>query len=532
MSIIRKLIVISLGVLCLSSIAEAQNNPPADILDFERLVLQLSQTTPGGSARIRGLGGAQTALGGDISNASSNPAGLGFFNRSEFSFTPNFNYSNSKSNYLGRSTNDGKLNFNFANVGVVFNNTKSDIVESKWRGGNFAISLNRVADFSNSITYEGFNEVSDFIDFAVDAENFTGRTDLSDLAFNTFMTDEFFVIYNGDDGATNAQDSLFINGIRYFIPDLYGSNLDNGDSLFFVDRNIYRPDGSLAFPTQGNPTFQRESINSRGSSYQASFAYGGNYNDRLYFGASIGIFAYDHVVERIYTEQPSGADLSRFTLEDIFEQSGVGINATIGVIGRPATPLLLGISFTTPTFYGIEQLRTLNATAEYPGFDTEFDEIIYEPFEYSLRTPSKLNLGATYFFGKNGFITGDIEKVNYAGAKLSNASDGQGFSDSNQEVDRYNSVYNYRGGIEFRFGKLRARGGAAYMEDPTDDEFDQKQLTVSVGGGLRTKKYYADISIMNSVIAPENTISPYPGAEVATTTTDRTRVSISVGWFF
>ncbi|MTI22263.1 hypothetical protein E1176_14625 [Fulvivirga sp. RKSG066] len=528
---IKKLIFLSLGLFCLGFTSQAQTTQ-TDILDFENLVLQLSQTSPGGSARIRGLGQAQTALGGDISNASSNPAGLGFFNRSEFSFTPNFNYSNSQTDYLNRTTNDGKLNFNFANMGVVLNSTKSDVVDSKWRGGNFAISLNRVADFSNSITYEGFNEVSDFIDFAVDAENFTGRTDLSDLAFNTFLTDEFFVIYNGDDGTTNELDSISINGLQYYIPDLYGSNLQNGDSLFFVDRNIYTSDGSLAFPTQDNPTFQQESINSRGSSYQASFAYGGNYNDKLYFGASIGIMAYNHEVERIYTERPSGADLSRFTLEDYFEQSGVGINATIGVIGRPATSLLLGFSYTTPTFYAVEQLRTLSATAEYPGFDTEFDEIIYEPFDYSVRTPAKLNLGATYFFGKNGFITGDIERVNYASAKLGNASDGQGFSGENQSVDRFESVFNYRTGIEFRFGKIRARGGAAYLQDPIDDDLDQDQLTLSVGGGLRTKKYYTDVSIMNTVISPDNTISPYPGAAVATSQTDRTRVSISVGWFF
>jgi len=517
---IFKLIIISVGGLCLVHTANAQT----DILDFSNIALQMSNTDPGGSARIRGLGGAQTALGGDISSVSSNPAGLGFFNRSEFSFTPNFNYINTSSDYLNQTTTDNKLNFNFANLGVVFNNTRSDIVESKWRGGNFGISLNRIADFNSNITYQAENRISDFIDYAVDADNFTGQTDLSDLAFNTFLTDQFYDIYSG-------QDSISINGFNYYIPDLYG-NVQNGDSLFYVDRNIYRSDGSLAFPDQNNPTRQKEVINSRGASYQAAFSYGGNYNDKFYFGASLAILSYDQEVERVYTEEPTGADLGIMTLEDIVEQNGVGINATFGVIARPVTPLLLGISYTTPSYYAVEQLRTTSITAVYPGFDTEFDEIVYEPFDYSVTTPSRLKAGATYFFGKNGFITHEVEMVNYDGAKLRNSQDGFSFSENNQIINRFQTAYNFRSGIEFRFGKFRARGGFSYLGDPVEDQLDQSQMIATLGGGMRTKNYFVDLGITNTILGKENTISPYPGAEFVTTTTEKTKVAVTVGWFF
>ena len=42
-----------------------------------------------GTARSQAMGGAFTALGADLSNTYINPAGLGFYNRSEFSGTFN-----------------------------------------------------------------------------------------------------------------------------------------------------------------------------------------------------------------------------------------------------------------------------------------------------------------------------------------------------------------------------------------------------------------------------------------------------------
>src|SRR5690606_21811866 len=64
--------------------ASAQMVPGA--YDYHELALLFSQYNYKGTARIQGIGGAQVSLGGDLSSALSNPAGLGFYNRSEFSF--------------------------------------------------------------------------------------------------------------------------------------------------------------------------------------------------------------------------------------------------------------------------------------------------------------------------------------------------------------------------------------------------------------------------------------------------------------
>ena len=57
--------------------------------------LRYSQVFYGGTARFMSMGGAFTALGGDLSSLSQNPAGIGVFRASEMSVTPQLNYINS-----------------------------------------------------------------------------------------------------------------------------------------------------------------------------------------------------------------------------------------------------------------------------------------------------------------------------------------------------------------------------------------------------------------------------------------------------
>lgn len=517
-----QLITISLLQLCLVVAATAQ-----DAGDFAATTLDLSRTYPGGTARMQGLGGAQTALGGDISSAYSNPAGLGFFNRSEFSFSPTFNYVSTSSDYLNTTTSDSKLNFNFANLGAVINKSKGDLVDSKWRGGSFGITMNRIADFQNEITYEGNNTQGDFLDFAVDSDNFYGSNDLSDLAFNTYLTDQFYEIYNG-------QQTITINGREESVSELYGNNLNTGDSLFFVDRNIYAKDNNgnkiPAFPEPDFPTRQSETVSSKGAMYQASFAYGGNYNDQLYLGASVGILSVDRSVERTYIERPTDTDLDNLVITDNYDLSGVGVNATFGVIVRPITPVLIGVTYTTPSYFALEQSRELAMQANFVDENYE-DGIDYEPFNYTITTPSRVSGGITYFFGKNGFITADVEHVNYSGGKLAHGSDGYSFGDYNRDIDRYESALNYRVGAEYRFDMFRIRAGYAYLGDPTDDDLDQTESRISFGGGIRTRDYYVDLGVVNS-LGRKSTITPYPGAPVAEVTNENTAVTISVGFFF
>ena len=83
--------IFSLIVLSVAGLLLLPNSGKAQVTGYLGDVGRYTQTlSGGGTARIRAMGGAATSLGGDLSSAYLNPAGLGFYNRSDFSITPVF----------------------------------------------------------------------------------------------------------------------------------------------------------------------------------------------------------------------------------------------------------------------------------------------------------------------------------------------------------------------------------------------------------------------------------------------------------
>ena len=501
---------------------------------YEENALSISRPFTGGTARIQSLGGAGIALGGDISAAHLNPAGLGFYNRSEVSFTPAFNLPSTSSTYLGNTLDDNKFNFNFQNLGVAINNPRGQYDGRAWKGGTFGISVSRTNDFQNQLRYEGANAITDFIDFAVDQDNLFGPNRLSDLAFNTFLTNEFFELNVG-------QETIFINGIERSLEELYGDNIPS-DTLFFIDRNIFAfengrfledENGNLipALPNEDNPVIQQETIEQSGSEYQFNLSYGGNVSDKFYFGASLGVITLRKEITRTYQETPSNADLTNFVLFDDYELTGVGVNGTFGVIYRPATPVLIGITYNTPSFYSLEESSIQTLTANF------FDETISStseqlPFSYNMHKPGKVKGGLTYFFGKNGFITGDVEYSDFSNLNYSGADGGESFEQQNENIESlFKSGVTYRIGGEYRINIFRLRAGYAHLASPLQDDLDRDIEQVSFGAGVRTDKFYLDLGALQS-FQNESLIGPYPGSPSAVVENQATRITLTAGFFF
>src|SRR4051812_20957297 len=82
--------------------------------------VRFSTFQTGSSARIKAIGNAGTAVGGDVSSIGGNPAGLGFFTRSEYSATPEYNGSSNNTTYLGNQTSASKNSLNFNSASMVF----------------------------------------------------------------------------------------------------------------------------------------------------------------------------------------------------------------------------------------------------------------------------------------------------------------------------------------------------------------------------------------------------------------------------
>ncbi|MEX0883003.1 MAG: long-chain fatty acid transporter, partial [Cyclobacteriaceae bacterium] len=153
--------------------------------------LRFSQHPNTGSARISGLGGTQNALGGDISNVHGNPAGLGFFQKSEFSFSAAYTDWNAHTPYLNQATDYHTTNFSLPNLGVVFSRAKAPLELGDWRGGAFGLSINRQSSFNNQFGYvansPGDESVLNYYERLYEDLGVDGVTPTEALYFNAYL---------------------------------------------------------------------------------------------------------------------------------------------------------------------------------------------------------------------------------------------------------------------------------------------------------------------------------------------------------
>ncbi|MFM7769051.1 MAG: hypothetical protein ACKO8Q_00660, partial [Bacteroidota bacterium] len=139
------------SVMLGSLVVEAQE--PAD-------ALRLSRFAPTGSARSIAIGGAMTALGGDISAVNTNPAGIALFKTNELVLSPGFNFTKNKGAYLGGQDKAKAAEFNYGTTGFVFATPPRR--EGAWRNFSYAITASRTADFNNQIACKGKNTRSSY----------------------------------------------------------------------------------------------------------------------------------------------------------------------------------------------------------------------------------------------------------------------------------------------------------------------------------------------------------------------------------
>ena len=93
---------------------------------------RFSNNTLNGTARILGMGGAQTALGADLSSISGNPAGLGFYRSNDYSVSPNLRFNNLENTVFGKLNANNHTNFNLGNYGFVLTQMNQDYTGGKW----------------------------------------------------------------------------------------------------------------------------------------------------------------------------------------------------------------------------------------------------------------------------------------------------------------------------------------------------------------------------------------------------------------
>ncbi len=449
------------------------------------------QAFSGGTARYLAIGGAATSLGADLGAAGVNPAGLGMYRKSEFSFSPNIGFSGSNTSFLGGSQRDSKGSFSLSNLGVAFCGVKDDLDKSDWRGGTFSVTMNRTNNFNNRISFSGVDSHSSMADYFVQLANNTPESTL----------------INQDPTSNTGTGITSLAGLAYWTY-LINPKIKGGNTY-----TNYLSTESLT----KNATYT-----TTGAQYQWNIAYGANYKDKLYIGGGLGITSINFKEALNYTETTdnSAKAFSTFTFDDYNKIKGTGVNLKLGYIYKLSDVIKFGSTITTPTYYWMNQQYSSDLAAIYPSTNTSnapsgtslYQSTVPGYFKFNYTTPLKLAAGMSIFAGKSGFVSGDIEYVPYQLSNFSskNNSDNAFLQSYNKIISNsYSNVVNLRLGGELRLDIFRLRAGLAYLPNPYkySDGVNRNIEQISAGAGVKLGNTYFDFGLINTRY--QSTYQPY-----------------------
>jgi hypothetical protein len=433
-------------------------------------IFKFSSYSNYGSARTLGMGGAFTALGGDAASIFINPAGLGFYNKSEISISPVFRSINTDGNYLGEDQNRKASYFNFGQIGAVFSKAGGGGAK---RRGTFGIGYNTLANFNNDYTLQGSNNRSSITDSFAEQANSRGVTPGQ-------LDSEFDTDY----------------GIAYTPTAMYYQAFlinPNGDKSYIAS------DLSL-------PVNQSINVSERGNLGQISLAYAVNLSDRTYIGGGVGIQTLNYNIINSHREDfPNGELFNWFTYSNELIVKGTGVNFNLGVIHKITEDFRMGFNLRTPTWMRVQEAfySAVEINPKPNTIETDFKVIETAPsdFNYGMTSPLRIGLGGAYMLpNRLGVFTADAEYVSYGKMKIREKEIPINTGEQNGAIASvYRDVVNIKSGVEFRFGNARVRGGANYLADPIKNNgLDRSAFILSVGAGIRSARFFADASFSST----------------------------------
>jgi len=453
--------------------------------------LRTAWFTQNGTARMMGAGGVMGSLGGDITANHINPAGLGLYKTNELVLSPGFLFNNNKFNYRSKDTATNKSNFGYGTSGIILAGNINK--RSKWTSSAFAISVNQLANYNNDVQFSGRNNVSSFSEKYLE-ELIRDRADTnaalnnyifgSSLAFRTFLVDTI----RGIGGAVAGYQSL--------VPISSGIN-------------------------------QMYSAQTRGGYNEIAIGAARNMNDQLYVGGSLTIPIIRFSRDLFYSERDATTNtnnqFSSFEYKETYISNGTGIGAKMGLIYKPKEFIRLGFALHTPQLMTFnDQIRSsmVTNTESYAGLQNESSDALNSGnagnSRYTLLTPYRIIGSASYVFREvndtrlqRGFISADLEFVNYRGARFSSANENVGditlqnyYQAINETIkETYRGNINFKLGGELKFNTWMFRlGGAFYGSPYADNVLNANRIIGSGGLGYRNKGFFIDLTyshIMN-----------------------------------
>ena len=461
--------------------------------------LRFTDLAPLGTARFLGTGGAMTPIGVDYTTLHTNPAGLGWNRFNKFQITPGFVTAPVNGTLLGNFGNPEETASNptlaLPSLGAVITQETRSV---NWSTFNLGIGLTRLADFNETIEYDGFSEGS-VIDGIVE--------DLNDGVQDPFRAE---LIFDIEDAIQQDADGFF-------------SDFDLAENVGGLTRKTGRVERS-------------------GSLNEFAVGAAGNYKEKLLWGITLGIPFVNFSETRVYDEVDERDEITFFDdagFNETLEMDGSGVNFKLGLIYLPTPTVRISAAMHTPTFWTIDE--TYFTTLEY---NFTVDGVAQGGSALSprseaainLRTPFRFQFGTGFLLNNNGFIGIDAEYVNYAGNHFSFDDFTTADEPTNADIDAtLGSSLALKVGGELNVKPFQIRLGGGYRSvapiELRNDE-DGGVLHGAFGLGWSKGKFFLDAGVRaeqyNGFFAPYRTFS-FDGNVV---NTERTRLTglLTVGF--
>lgn len=394
-------------------------------------------------ARTLGMGNVSIGLADDYSGLFTNPAGLASIRSFEFSAGVSNSAFDNDVAFYGITTQSSNRATNLNNLGLVYP------IATKRGSLTFAFGFGRVANYTSSAQFEGFNPHSSIVEALTPNVNLNS---MSASARREFLDNNLpFQIFLADT----------VNGRLY--PNVYDSVQQSGSVL---------EGGGLS-----------------------NWSFGGAIDiaKDLSLGISLNILSGTYTYDRLYTETDARNvyrydppfDFDRFRYESTINSDISGYNVLIGMMYRKQGRFSAGLTVRTPTYYDVsEKFRDFGASRFDNGDSYELD--LPGSTNYSIRTPLVFGGGASFHIGEWLILAGDAEYTDWT--ELEFTGDNSDLNSENRVIrDILQPTTNLRGGAELTLWDfdLKLRGGIVYNPSPyKGDPKDFNQLYYTAGIGL------------------------------------------------
>lgn len=448
----KKTLLLIIGIIYFGQI-NAQNEIDA---------LRYSQQNIFGTAKFNSMGGSFGALGGDFTTLSYNPAGIALYQNSELSFTPSVSMVETKTSLNGNNSTNNNFGSNLSNFGFVLTGKNMDEV---WKRINVGFGWNQLASYDNRFYTETQNSNSSLAELLL--EQAQGNT-IDNLN------------YWGSEPAFWSD-----------LIDLENNFVDTATGWYAFDNGNY-----VSNVNPSSDKKQSKKVNSVGDMGEYILSLGTSYEERVYFGATIGFPSIQYSEVSQYTESDfldTNQSLSSFNYDQELLSYGSGVNLKLGTIVRVGNNIKIGGAIHTPAYLSMEETYSTSVTTNWNNGDeiTENSPIGY--FTYQITTPWKAIASISTIVNNQFLLNAEIERTDYSFTQF--YSENYQFTEENNIIkDNYAEATNIRLGGEANFHPFKLRAGYALYGSPYKDNPEYEMENYSAGAGIDFGGSFFDVS--------------------------------------